>query len=333
MEYVQIPHSNKKVCRIGLGTWAIGGWLWGGTDEKESIRTIRRALDMGINLIDTAPVYGFGRSEEIVGKALKAYGKREGVCIATKAGINWKEGKPYRDSRKKRIFEEIDFSLKRLGVERIDLYQIHWPDLQTSFEETAEAMQRLLKEGKIAAVGLSNFTVPMMESYSSFAPFHTLQSPYNLFEREIEKSEVPYCHEKGIIILGYGALCRGLLSGKMHEGKRFEGDDIRKIDPKFQHPRFSQYLNCAKNLESWAREKHGKSLLELALRWVFDQGIEISLWGARHPEQLDSFNSVWDWKLNPSDLNEIDSIVSKTIVDPVGPGFMAPPKERIPINL
>ncbi|MCC5832335.1 MAG: aldo/keto reductase [Chlamydiales bacterium] len=328
MEYVEIPRLGKKVCRVGLGTWAIGGWLWGGSDEQESIWTILRSLDCGINLIDTAPVYGFGRSEEIVGKALKAYGNRDEVCIATKAGINWTGAKPFRESSKERILVEIDLSLKRLGVERIDLYQIHWPDPQTPFEESAEAMQHLLREGKIGAIRVSNFTAPMMEEFSSFAPLSTLQPPYNLFEREIEKSEIPYCRKNGVAVLGYGALCRGLLSGRMHEGRRFEGDDIRKIDPKFQQPRFSQYLDCVKKLEVWVREKHGKTLLELAVRWIFDQGVEIALWGARRPDQLNAFGGVWNWKLSQSDKKEIDTILSESLINPVGPEFMAPPEER-----
>lgn len=332
MEYVEIPHSNKKVCRVGLGTWAIGGWLWGGSDEQESIKTIHRAFDLGINLIDTAPIYGFGRSEEIVGKALKAYAKRHEICIATKAGLNWTGQKPFRDARKERIIEEADLSLKRLGIEHIDLYQIHWPDPQTPFEETAEAMHRLLEEGKIGAVGVSNYTNSMMDAFRTRSPLHALQSPYNLFERQIEKNEAPYCHKNGMIVLGYGALCRGLLSGGMHAGRQFEGDDIRKVDPKFKQPRFSQYLDCADKLKAWTDEKHGRSLLELALRWVFDKGIEISLWGARRPDQLDPFAGIWDWKLSQSDLKEIDTIISETVVDPIGPEFMAPPAKRPTAN-
>lgn len=329
MEYVHIPHVDKKVCRVGLGTWAIGGWLWGGTDEQESIRTIHRAFDLGFNLIDTAPVYGFGLSEEIVGKALKTYPKRHDICVATKVGLNWVNGNIFRDARKQRIAEEIEASLKRLKIERIDVYQVHWPDLHTPFEETATALLQLLEEGKIGAIGVSNFTNKMMETFRLHAPLHTLQSPYNLFEREIEKNEIPYCHKNGMVILGYGALCRGLLSAKMQADRQFTGDDLRKIDPKFNPPHCSQYIQCTEKLNAWAQQKYGKSLLEFALRWILDQGVEISLWGARHPEQLDPFEQIWDWTLTESDKKEVEAIISATVTDPVGPEFMAPPTEKL----
>lgn len=169
MEFTNIPNIKKKASRIGLGTWSIGGWMWGGTDEKESIATIHQALYSGINLIDTAPVYGFGKSEEIVGKALKQYGKRDQIIIATKVGLNWDDHQPYRDSTKKRILKELDDSLKRLQVDYIDLYQVHWPDFQTPFAETAETLKKLLDQGKIHAVGVSNFTPEQMDEFRKAA--------------------------------------------------------------------------------------------------------------------------------------------------------------------
>ena len=179
--------------------------MWGGTDEKNAIATILHALDKGINLIDTSPVYGFGVSEEIVGKALKQYGKRERVIIATKVGLNWKDGQIFRDSRKERIIKEIEDSLKRLQVDYIDLYQVHWPDPKTPIEETAEALSQLINQGKIRAAGVSNYSIDEMETFQKSALL-SAQPPFNLFERGVEETVLAYCKKKGIATLGYGSL-------------------------------------------------------------------------------------------------------------------------------
>src|ERR1700689_2882967 len=185
MEYLAAPF---RLSRIGLGTWAIGGWMWGGSDEAESIKTIHAALDRGISLIDTAPVYGFGRSEEIVGRALAQAGRRKQAVIATKVGLAWRDGKPYRDASKSRIVQEAEDSLRRLQTDVIDIYQVHWPDPKTAIEETAEAMATLYRAGKIRAIGVSNFSPAEMDAFRAVAPLHTVQPPYNLFERGIENS-------------------------------------------------------------------------------------------------------------------------------------------------
>ncbi len=215
MELVDIPGTSLKVSRIALGTWAIGGWMWGGTDEAEAIRTIHAAVDRGIKLIDTAPVYGFGRSEEIVGKALAQGGRRKRAVIATKVGLDWKDGNPFRNASKSRIVQEVEDSLRRLRTDVIDIYQVHWPDPNTAIEETAEAMAELHRAGKIRAIGVSNFSPAQMEAFRDVAPLHTVQPPYNLFERAIEHDVLPYCRDKNIVTLVYGSLCRGLLSGRM----------------------------------------------------------------------------------------------------------------------
>lgn len=325
MEKIFIAPLDKKISRIGLGTWAIGGWMWGGTDERQAIDALLKGLKMGITLIDTAPVYGFGRSEEIVGRALQLYGKRENVVIATKVGLSWNNGKILRDSSRKRILTEIDDSLRRLHVEYIDLYQVHWPDSNTPFSETASTLQELFESGKIRAIGVSNFSPKQMEEFRKYAPIHTNQPPFNLFERESEWAELPYCHKHGIATLGYSSLCRGLLSGKMHKDMNFQGDDLRKVDPKFQEPRFSRYLACVEQLKKWARQKHKRSVLSLAVRWALDKGIDSALWGVRKPEHLDEMNEIWGWKLNTADFQEIDQILHETIELPVSPEFMAPP--------
>jgi aryl-alcohol dehydrogenase-like predicted oxidoreductase len=326
METSRILGDDLQFSRIGLGTWAMGGWMWGGTDEQESIRTIHSAIDRGITLVDTAPVYGFGRSEEIVGKALASSSVRQRVTIATKVGLDWANGEPFRHATRARIFAEAEASLKRLQTDVIDIYQVHWPDPMTPISETADAMATLLKHGKIRAIGVSNFSPSQMNEFGLVAPIHTAQPPYNLFEREIEKDVLPYCERDGISVLAYGAICRGLLSGRMNRDTKFEGDDLRRTDPKFQPPRFEQYLEAVRLLDRFAQENYGKRVIHLALRWVLDQpGVTSALWGARHPGQLDPVGDVMGWKLDDGALDEIDRIVRDTVKQPVGPEFMAPP--------
>jgi aryl-alcohol dehydrogenase-like predicted oxidoreductase len=332
METSGIPGVNLPLSRIGLGTWAMGGWMWGGTDEQESIRTIHSAIDRGITLIDTAPVYGFGRSEEIVGKALASGGLRQLVAIATKVGLDWTNGEPFRNATRTRIFAEIEASLKRLRTDVIDIYQVHWPDPITPIGETADAMAALFKQGKIRAIGVSNFSPEQMKEFGLVAPIETAQPPYNLFEREIEKNALPHCIWDGIAVLAYGAICRGLLSGRMSPETKFEGDDLRRTDPKFQPPRFGQYLDAVRLLDRFAQENYSKRVIHLALRWVLDQpGVTSALWGARHPDQLDPVGGVMGWTLDRDALHEIDRIIRDTVKDPIGPEFMAPPARTRPI--
>jgi aryl-alcohol dehydrogenase-like predicted oxidoreductase len=328
MEKLTIGNISVKASRIALGTWAMGGWMWGGSDKVESIRTIHEALDRGITLIDTAPVYGFGHSEEIVGEALAVGGRRNQVLIATKVGLDWQDGKPFRNGSKARIMKEVEDSLRRLRTDVIDLYQVHWPDPNTPIEETAAAMHDLFTAGKIRAIGVSNFTPAQMDAFRAVAPLHTAQPPYNLFERAIDRDVLPYCHDRNIVTLAYGALCRGLLSGRMTVTTQFTGDDLRKNDPKFQLPRFQDYLNAVDKLDRFARENYGKRAIHLAVRWVLDRAsTNIALWGARRPDQVAPVSEVMGWRLNESAMAEIDAILRETISDPVGPEFMAPPDQ------
>ena len=329
MEYAGIPGTSLDVSRVALGTWAIGGWMWGGTDEAESIATIREAVEHGINLIDTAPVYGFGRSEEIVGKALAQENLRARVRIATKVGLEWERGSVFRNASRARILEEFKASLRRLQTDHIDIYQVHWPDPLVPIEEAAEAMGMLFEQGKIGAIGVSNFSIPQMERFRRVAPLHVLQPPYSLFEREIEAEILPYCRKNKIATFGYGALCRGLLSGRMRADTKFEGDDLRRSDPKFQQPRFAQYLAAVERLDQLARRRFGKRVIHLAVRWMLDQGITSALWGARHPAQLQPIDEVNWWWLDAPAMAEIDRILAATISDPVGPEFMAPPARAL----
>ena len=323
-EYVDIPGTQLRVARVALGTWAMGGWMWGGTDESASVATIRAALDQGINLIDTAPVYGFGVSEEIVGQALGLAGLRARAVIATKVGLEWRDGKIYRNATRARIMQEIDDSLRRLRTDYIDIYQVHWPDPLVPIEETAEAMRTLYEQGKIRAIGVSNFSVAQMERFRRVAPLHVLQSPYNLFERAIEAQILPYCRANNIATFGYGALCRGLLSGRMRPDTTFQGDDLRRIDPKFQPPRFAQYLDAVRRLDELAQRSFHRRVIHLAVRWMLDQGISVALWGGRHPNQIEAALDVSGWSLNSTNRELIERIVNTAIIDPVGPEFMAP---------
>jgi aryl-alcohol dehydrogenase-like predicted oxidoreductase len=325
MEATDVADTQLRVSRVALGTWAIGGWMWGGTDDARSLATIREALEHGVNIIDTAPVYGFGHSEEIVGKALAEGKLRSRVVIASKVGLEWRDGQVFRNSSPARILREIDDSLRRLRTDVIDIYQVHWPDQRVPIEETAETMHMLLRQGKIRAIGCSNFSVAEMDRFRRVAPLHVVQPPYNMFERAIEADILPYCLEHNITTLGYGALCRGLLSGRMRADTTFDGDDLRRSDPKFQQPRFGQYLDAVEQLDRLAAHRYGKRVIHLAVRWMLDQGIGVALWGARRPDQLRPVDEIGGWSLAAAGRAEIERILREAIPDPVGPEFMAPP--------
>ncbi|MDR3566543.1 MAG: aldo/keto reductase [Syntrophobacteraceae bacterium] len=325
MEYTTISGTNQRVSRIALGTWAIGGWMWGGTEEKSSIDTIHAALDKGVNLIDTAPVYGFGASEDIVGKAVQAYGGRDGLFLSTKATLEWKDGRVSRNGSRDRVMKEIEDSLKRLRTDYVDIYFVHWPDGTRPIKETAGAMRELYEQKVIKAVGVSNYTQDQMGVFRAECPLHVYQPPYNIFERGIESDVKPYCERHQIAIMAYGALCRGLLSGKMARGYAFEGDDLRKADPKFNEPRFGQYLEAVDKLKIFAEKNYGKSILAFSVRWVMEKGVPITIWGGRKPSQMDPVDEALGWSMDLATLSTVDSILAECIKSPVGPEFMAPP--------
>lgn len=326
MEFTDLGDTGIRLSRIALGTWSIGGWMWGGTEERQALETLHAAFDRGITTVDTAPVYGFGTSEERVGKAVAEHG-RDKVVLATKVALEWDdEGNVVRNSSPERLRVEIEDSLRRLRTDYIDLYQIHWPEWRTPFEDTAAELERLRDAGKIRAIGVSNYSPAQMDAFRRAAPLHASQPPYNLFERQIEEDVLPYCKSHGITVLAYGALCRGLLSGRMTRDREFTGDDLRKDDPKFQPGRFEQYLEAVERLDELARERWGKRVIHLAVRWLLDRGAGVALWGARKPEQLDPVDEVLGWSLDAAGMEQIDRILDETIHDPVGPEFMAPPE-------
>jgi aryl-alcohol dehydrogenase-like predicted oxidoreductase len=252
-------------------------------------------------------------------------GLRERAVIATKTGLEWRDGKVWRNSSPARIREEVEDSLRRLRTDYIDIYHVHWPDPFIPIQETAGALARLLKEGKIRAIGVSNYSSAQMAEFRKAAPIHSVQPPYNLFEREAENDVLPYAAQHDITVLCYGALCRGLLTGTITRTTEFKGDDLRRDDPKFQKPRFSQYLAAVASLDRYARERYGSRVLALAVRWVLDQGHTIALWGARRPAQLDPAANTMGWELDDEAKRRIDKILEETVKDPVGPEFMAPP--------
>lgn len=321
----QATIAGVEVSRIGLGTWAIGGTEWGAVAEDAAIATCLSAIERGINFIDSAPIYGRGRAEEIIGKAMRAYGRRDAFYIATKAGLEWNEQGVFANSTPARLRREIEDSLRRLGTDSIDLYQVHWPDTRVAVAEVAAVLAEFQREGKVRSLGVSNFGVAQMEEFARVAPLVSDQPPYNIFEREIDREVLPWCAANRIAVLTYSSLCRSLLGGRVHRGMTFDAGDIRSADPKFQEPRFSQYITAVEQLTKMARERYGKSVAQLAVRWVLDRpGASVALWGAKRPDQLDAVAGVMGWRLDEQAMKEIDRIVAESVTDPVGPEYLTP---------
>ncbi|HEY0840071.1 MAG TPA: aldo/keto reductase [Vulgatibacter sp.] len=326
MERRKLPGTEREVSAIGLGTWVAGGTMWGGSEPRVIDKTIEKALDLGIDLIDTAPVYGFGRAEELVGAALEARAARSRVFLATKCGLVWDDaGRIRRDSSPAAVRRDVEASLARLRTDRIDLLQVHWPDAATPIAATIEELERLREEGKLLFYGVSNFSADQLgEALAAGRPVVD-QVPYNLFEREIEERTLPACRDAGVGVFAYGAICRGLLSGKFRADTTFAEGDLRRVDPKFQPPRFAQYLAAVDRLRPVAYARN-KKLTQLAVRWILEQpGITAALWGARSPSQIEEAAGASGWRLSAGELEGIDRILREEVSAPVGPGFMAPP--------
>ncbi len=326
MEFVTLAKTGLRLSRVGLGTWSMTGDWWGPADPQEAYATLRKAIDLGITLFDTAPAYGRGLSEELLGRAIRDAGCRDRVVIATKAGLQWINGKVVRNCSLSWLVQDLENSLRRLQTDVIDIYQVHWPDPLEPLEETAAFFGRLLQEGKIRAIGVSNFSPQQMERFRQVAPLHTVQPPYNLFERQIEADVLPYCRANGIATLIYSPLCRGLLGGRLTPQTQFPPGDLRSgIDPKFAEPRYSHYLQAAEELSRLARERYGKTLPQLAVRWLLDQpGVTAILWGARKRQQLEDLAGVWGWSLEAEAMQAIDAILQRHVPESIPPSFMAP---------
>ncbi len=299
MEIRQLGNSDIHATVVTLGTWAIGGWAWGGTDKNNAVRAIQESIDQGITSIDTAPVYGFGVSESIVGEAIE--GHQDKVQIFTKYGLRWdqQEGQFYfntKDSNgqsislfkyaaKESVIYECEQSLKRLNVDKIDLYQIHWPDETTPIEETMEAVEQLIAQGKIVAAGVCNYSVDQMKTAEKVIPLASNQVPYSMVNRGIEDDIVPYCVEKNKSILAYSPLQRGLLTGKITGDYTFNKGDNRATNPFFKPENIKKVNEFLDNIKPVA-EGHSITLPQLAIAWTKQQpGITVALVGARDQKQ------------------------------------------------
>ncbi len=316
MKTRKLGRTELNLSTIGLGTWAIGGgkwkFSWGPQDDRESISTIRRALELGINWIDTAAVYGLGHSEEIVAQAIK--GLRDKPIIATKCERVWdKNGNISGRLKKESIRAEIEASLRRLKVEVIDLYQIHWPEPDKDIEEAWETMAGLIKKGKIRYAGVSNFSLQQLKRVQPIHPVSSLQPPYSMLERSIEKKVLEYCSRNDIGIIVYSPMQKGLLTGKFNRERvqNLPEDDHRRRDPRFQEPELSANLKLVEGLRSIA-EKSGRTVGQLAIAWVLRRPeITAAIVGARRPSQIEETVASGDWEVSKEDISAIEALLKK----------------------
>ena len=325
MKYNTLKNTDLKLSTITFGAWAIGGWMWGGADKDDALDALAAAFDAGISTIDTAPVYGFGQSEEIVGKAIK--GKRDKVQILTKYGLKWddagkgefyfdtvsNDGKPlkvFKYSRKESVIKECETSLKYLGTDYIDLLQIHWADPTTPISETMEAMAILKQQGKIRYAGVCNYSAAQVEEALKYFPIVTDQVPYSMVRREIESELVPFCSKNNVGILPYSPLQRGILTGKMKPGHVFGEGDTRPSQSFYKEPNFSRILAFVDSLKPIA-EKHNATVGQVVINWTTQQPCIVStLVGARNREQvLDNVKAV-NFHLSGEEIAEISQSLS-----------------------
>lgn len=311
-----IGSSGIEASAVGLGTWAIGGWMWGGTDEARSIAAIHAAIDEGVTLIDTAPAYGQGVAEEIVGKALQD--RRDKVVIATKCGLVWHtqkgnhffdyEGRPvHRYLGASSIVHEVEQSLKRLRTDVIDHYITHWQDPTTPVAETMEALVRLKEAGKIRSIGASNTTPEDVAAYLAAGPLDAIQEEYSMVKRDIETTHLPLCREKGVSVLSYSSLALGLLTGKIGPDRVFNGDDLRKDNPRFSPENLRRVAALMETIRPIA-ETHGASPAQIVIAWTLAQpGITFALCGARNPVQAKENAAAGRIRLAPQELDAISA--------------------------
>jgi len=303
-----LGRSGLVVSSIAFGTWQLGG-DWGATDEAEAVAAIRRAVDRGVTLFDTAQAYGFGQSERLLAKALD--GRRDGLVVATKGGLRATEtGGVARDASPEWIRRGVEESLRALRTDAIDLFQVHWPDPATPFEETADALARLVDEGKLRHVGVSNFDAAQMEAFSATLPVETLQPPYHLFNRATEASVLPYAEANDIGVLVYGPLAHGLLSGGLRKDTRFAPGDWRASSADFRGGAYERNLAAAAGLQRLARDELGISISQLAVAWTLvNPAVDVAIVGTRNPAHVDDAVAAADVKLEPAVLERIDEIM------------------------
>jgi len=320
MRYITLGKTDIKVSVIGFGAWAIGGWMWGGTDEGQSLRAIDAAIDSGINLIDTAPAYGMGLSEEIVGRAIK--GKRDKVVIATKCGLVWhlQKGEHFFDYQSgEKVYKylgpqsiryEIEQSLSRLGIDYIDLYQTHWQDTTTPVEDTMETLMDLKREGKIRAIGASNATLDQLKQYDKAGQLDVDQEKYSLIDTEVEKEQLPWCKENKVTMLAYSPLAQGLLTGKLGPEREFKGDDLRKSNPRFSVENRKKVKSLLERDFKPIAEKYDLSIAQLSVATLVSQDGVIALCGARNQEQAEENAKAGQFLIEQEDVERIRSLAA-----------------------
>jgi aryl-alcohol dehydrogenase-like predicted oxidoreductase len=315
MNTITLGMTGLQVTPIAFGTWQLGG-EWGAFDEDEAVTAIRHARGLGINFFDTAQAYGFGASERLLGKALRSEldTDRRGIVIATKGGLRIDEQRGLvRDSSAAWLRHGVEESLQALGVDYIDLYQVHWPDPATPFAETAEALGELVWEGKIHHIGVSNFDVAQMAEFARTRPVETLQPPYHLFRRDIESHVLPYSREHDIGVLAYGTLAHGLLTGAMDQGTTFATDDWRSNSPLFEGETFERNLSTVGELERFARDR-GHTVSQLAIAWTLaNPSVDVAIVGSRHASHIEDSVGALEMHLSPQDMTEIDTLMSGAV--------------------
>jgi aryl-alcohol dehydrogenase-like predicted oxidoreductase len=309
MRYTRLGKTELQVSVLALGTWAFGG-EWGSFDEEEARGAIRHALDRGVTLFDTAQGYGFGVSERLLGAALWEHVKREQVIVATKGGLRMDGDTLVRDSSAGWLRQGVESSLRNLGTDYIDIYQLHWPDPNHAIEETAGELEEMVREGKIRHVGVSNFSPEQMDALARYGRVETDQPPYHMFRREIQADVLPYCAEHDIGVLAYGPLAHGLLSGRMREDTTFPTDDWRSKSSDFTGETFKRNLEVARGLQEYA-ERRGITLPQLAVAWVISHpAVHVAIVGARRASQLDSTLPAAEIELTEAARAEIDQILA-----------------------
>ncbi len=321
MQYTRLGDRGPQVSRISFGNWSAGG-DWGGVDRAAAIAATREALDLGITLFDTARAYGFGAAEELLGEALRPEigSARESIVIATKGGLRNDGGRPARDSSPAALRTDLEASLRSLGTDYVDLYQVHWPDPATPIGETAETLDTFVREGKVRFVGVSNCDARQMTAFQQVRPLDTLQPPYHMFRRDIESSILPFAAEHGIGVLVYGPMAHGLLSGRMNEGTTFAVGDWRTSSDLFSGEAFRHNLAIVSRLATVASER-GVSVAQLAIAWTLaNPAVDVAIVGARNPEQIRQTAPAAEISLSAEDLAEIEGILR----DEVAVGGPAP---------
>jgi aryl-alcohol dehydrogenase-like predicted oxidoreductase len=315
MQNRKLGYTDLKLTTVGLGTWAMGGpWQfgWGPQDDGDAIAAILTALEEGINWIDTAPVYGCGHSEELVGQALRQ--TKQKPFIATKCSLLWNDKREKISCLKaKSIRKECEASLKRLGIDAIDLYQMHWPDPDEDVEQGWEEMARLSEKGKVRYIGVSNFNIEQIKRIEKIAPVASLQPPYSMLHREVEDKLLGYCAANNIGVVVYSPIQRGLLTGKFSQERLTDlpSDDHRRRMPDFQEPQFSATLELVDQLRPIAK-RNGRTLAQLAISWVLRRSeVTAAIVGARKPEQVAETAGAGDWKLTVEDIEQIEQLLKE----------------------